>query len=53
MERISKETSIALVIVFLNPSQEDIEHARTLAEKWDGAIVDNSITPFEIGRAHV
>lgn len=46
MERISKETSIALVIVFLNPSQEDIEHARTLAEKWDGAIVDNSITPF-------
>lgn len=46
MERISREPSIALVVVFFNPSLEDIEHAKSLAEKWDGAIVDNTSTAF-------
>lgn len=45
MERISNEVSIALVIVFFNPSLEDIEHAKALAIKWDGVIVDNSVNP--------
>ena len=46
MERISNEVSIALVIVFFNPSLEDIEHAKALAIKWDGVIVDNSVFCF-------
>ena len=45
MERMSNEVSIALVIVFFNPSLEDIKHAKALAIKWDGVIVDNSVNP--------
>ena len=37
---------IAIIIVLFNPQADDIEHARRLAERYRGCIVDNSATPF-------
>lgn len=37
--------NIFVVIVFYNPSSEDIASARQLAERWQGMIVDNSPQP--------
>lgn len=34
-----------VVIVFYDPSDEDIEHARSLSARYDGAVVDNSDCP--------
>lgn len=38
--------NIAVIIIFCNPSTDDIIHARNMAATWNGVIVDNSVTPF-------
>ena len=34
-----------VVIVFYNPSEEDISHARLISERYNGIVVDNSDSP--------
>lgn len=36
---------VATIIVFYNPTPEDIAYATAMAEHWDGVIVDNSKNP--------
>ena len=38
-------TSVFVVMVFYNPSEEDIRHAQMLSERYCGVVVDNSDSP--------
>ena len=51
-----KIESVAIIIILYNPKDGDFAHAKKLAEKYDGCIVDNSDVPFtsdsHVGKMH-
>ena len=42
----AKDAHVAVVLVFYNPSESDIQNARTLSSVYGGVIIDNSDKPF-------
>ncbi len=44
-EETEMDDKTFIIIVFYNPTEEDIKHAQMLSERYDGVVVDNSSSP--------